>query len=171
MRVILAAAAALAAVTVSGCDLHSGPAKPAQVTCNCTAPATPPAGMRGSTAYAPPPAAPRRHRGYHHEYDIARWSGGHSHVWRREYAEVSVVTYDYHSGSRSYDTDAGGGAYTGDAVHGGDGYHGAAHGWVDGYGRGHGGGESVRDDTPADGRGRRDPWRGYDALCPDRERR
>ncbi len=190
MRVILAAAAALAAMTVSGCDINTGPPKTAQAACNCTMP--PPAGMRGSEAY-PPPAQHDRYRGYRrpHGSSYAGWHGGHSHDWRREYAETSVFTYDYHSGSSSYDMGshggggasasayayAGAGAYAsggaGGGVHGGDGYHVVDRGWVDGYGRGHDGGatagEPVHYETHDD-HGRLHPWHGYDADCPDDHR-
>ncbi len=157
MRVILVTAAALAALTLSGCDINTTP-KTAKVECNCAAPPAPPAGMRGGD-YNPPPAEPYRehhrwHGGSHHGY--ARWhggEGGHSYYWRREYSEMSVFTYDYHSDSHSYETGgghggggasayayaaagayAGGGAYAGAGAHtGGGAYAGdAAHGG-DGY--------------------------------------
>jgi hypothetical protein len=188
MRVILAAAAALAAITVSGCDINTGPPKTAKVECNCTAPAAPPAGMRGSE---PPPAEPYHHHSYRrpHESGYASWHGGHSHYWRREYAETSVFTYDYHSGSSTYYAGshgggssgasayayaeaggyAGAGAYAGGGAHGG-GYRVVDRGWVDGYGRGHDGGAPAgapaHYETHGD-RGRLHPWHGYDADCPD----
>jgi hypothetical protein len=189
MRVILAAAAALVAITVSGCDINTGPPKTAKVECNCAVPAAPPAEMRGSEAY-PPPAAPYRYHGHRrpHGTFYAGWHDGHSHYWRREYAETSVFTYDYHSGSSSSSyyaggggssgasayayagAHAGGGAYAGGGAHGGDGYHVVDHGWVDGYGRGHDGGatagEPVHYETHGD-HGRLHPWHGYDADCPD----
>lgn len=177
MRVILAAAAALAAMTVSGCDINTGPPKTAKVECNCAAPAAPPEGMRPGTAYAPP-VTHGHYRGYRHphEYGTAHWSG-HSHYWRREYSEVSVATYDYHSDSHSYTMGGGGGssgvsAYAYAAAGGGyagGGYHAVDGGFVDGYGRGHGAtvGEPVHFETHPDGHGRGDVWHGYDVDCPD----
>jgi hypothetical protein len=207
MRVILTAAAALAVIMVSGCDINTGPAKTAKVECNCAG--TPPAGMRPSTAYAPP-AEPYHHRWHreHHGTGTASWHGGgsHSYYWRREYAELSVATYDYHSTSHSYYMSggdgggssgasayayagaySGGSAYAGAGAHGGDsydhhgdghydrhgdGYHAVPHGWVDGYGRGHDGGDAYTGDpahyeTHGDGPHRGDPWHGYDIDCPD----
>jgi hypothetical protein len=183
MRILLAAAATLAVVTVSGCDINTGPARQAKVECNCTGPAQMPAGMRPSTAYPPPPAEPYHHRWHrvsHDGYGTARWTGGHNYYWRREYAETSVVTYDYHSTSHSYYTDgsggdayAGGGSYTGGDAHGG-GYHVVAHGWVDGYGRAHDGGEAYTDapvhgETHTSDHHRGDTWHGYDVDCPNDE--
>ena len=188
MRIILVAAA-IAALAVSGCDINTGPPKTAKVECNCAAPA--PEGLRPSTAYAPP-AMHDRYRGYAHHsgYGTAR-GGGHSHYWRREYSEVSVATYDYHSDSHSYvmgggDSSGvsayayaaaggygGGGAYAGGSEHGGGGYHVVDHGWVDGYGRGHDGGGAttgtpVHFETHSGGHGRGAVWHGYDVDCPDK---
>ncbi len=59
-------------------------------------------------------------------------AGDHSLYWRREYAELSVVTYDYHSGSRAVLYGGGAGPpcamqarvrTTAAAPHGDDGYH------------------------------------------------
>lgn len=170
MRVILAAAAVLAALTVSSCDINTSP-RQAKVECNCP-PAPPPAGMRPATT---PPASSHhhdRHR-YARSGGYTHWSGGHSYDWRKEYSEVSVVTYDYRSGSHAYEMEGGSsgayayaesGAYTGSGA-----YAGAQGGWVDGYGRGHGGataGAPVHYDSH--GGARLKPWHGYDADCPDR---
>lgn len=176
MRVILAAAAALALFTVSGCDINTGPPKTAKVECNCATPA-PPAGMRPSTAYAPP-ETPYRYRAHRHGYGIARWSG-HSYYWRREYSEISVATYDYHSDSHSYTMAGGGGSYGASAYAAAGayagGYHAVDHGWVDGYGRGHDGGATagtpVHYETNGRSGGRGDVWHGYDVDCPDGARR
>jgi hypothetical protein len=172
MRVILALASATVALSLSGCDIRGGDQKPATA-CNCATPpaaattTTPPPDMRGSTAYMPPAIHHRRHyrpRGY------AYGSGHHgTYYWRKEYSEVSVAMYDYHSGSTS--SYFGGESYGGDDYHGGHGgggYHGAAHGWIDGYGRGHDGyvGDAVHHESGADD-GRDRPWHGYDADCPD----
>lgn len=203
MRVILVTAAALAALTLSGCDINTTP-KTAKVECNCTPPAPPPVATHDDDYGPPPPDHDhyrdryRGHGGSHHGY--ARWhGGGHSHYWRREYSEMSVFTYDYHSDSHSYETGgghggggasayayaaagayAGGGAYAGAGAHtggglyaggGGDGYHVVEHGWVDGYGRSHGGdaytGDPAHYETAPDDRGRRSVWHGYDEDCPD----
>src|SRR5258707_13857466 len=139
MRAILTACAALAALSLTSCDINTGTPKTAQVDCHCATP-PPVAGtpdMRGSTGYEPPPV---RHRRRYHGYAYAGHGSynGHSHYWRREDSELSVATYDYHSDSHSYVmgdsggayAEGGGGAYVGGAVHGG---------WVDGYGPGHGG--------------------------------
>jgi hypothetical protein len=192
MRVILAVAGAAVALSLSGCDMRGGDQKPAKVDCNCTTtppPAqatTPPPDMRGSTAYVPP----EEHRTYHHHsYRPRGADGGHHgyYTWRKEYSEISVATYDYHSGSTS--TYTGGGSYDGgDAYHGGGDYHGghgehdgggyhgghdggyhdADRGWIDGYGRGHGGytGDAVHYESGTDD-GRGHVWHGYDADCPD----
>lgn len=155
MRTILALATAATALALAGCDSNTGTPATRVVGCNCPAPAVMPApDMRGSTA----PALPhhRRHRGY------ARWSG-HSYYWRRSFAEVSVETYDYHSGSHSYFVGGGyGGAYAGGDAHRG--------GWQDGYGRWHGtgGGAGAAPDERAEADARMKPWHGYDAKCPDR---
>ncbi|MEI9991598.1 MAG: hypothetical protein WDM86_16330 [Rhizomicrobium sp.] len=154
MRIILAAAAALAVFTVAGCDINTGPAKDTKVGCNC---ATPPAATPTPTGEADTPPPPR-HR-WHRHGDRHVYGGGHGYAWRREYSEISVATYDYHSDSRSYVM--GGGDYAGG---------GAAHGngWVDGYGRAYGGGADHHE-TAADDRARLHPWHGYDADCPDND--
>ena len=174
MRVILATAAALIAVTLSGCDINTGPPKTAKVECNCAAPvAAPPAGISGGgTTYAPPPE--RHYRWHRHPHSYAHWSG-HSYYWRREYSEVSVQTYDYHSTSTSTYTDGGtyggGDAYASGEVYGDGGYHTADRGWIDGYGRSHDGGattgEPVHYETHGGGHSRGDVWHGYDVDCPD----
>jgi hypothetical protein len=191
-RILLAAAAALAVFTVGGCDITTGPQKPAQSACNCngTQPTqqttTPPA---PSEPYAPP-QHDRRHRehGWHYAYDRQHENGGaHQYYWRRAYSEIAVQTYDYHSDSSSYVTGDdgdhrgvgdghrrfhhdehydGGGAYAGGGVHG--------EGWIDGYGRHRdGGGASAGAPVHGEGRGdeaRLHPWHGYDIDCPDNER-
>lgn len=172
MRVLLALTGAAMALALSGCDINTNGQK--QTACNCAAtpPAAPvaattPPDMRGSTAYMPPEEPwPYHHRHRHAGHGYA-YSGHHGYYWRREYSEISVATYDYHSGSTSRFF-----GYTGgDAYHGGGDYHGehdgADHGWIDGYGRSHGGyaGGAVRRETGSDGRDR--PWHGYDADCPD----
>jgi hypothetical protein len=184
MRVILALAGAAVALSLSGCDINTNGQK--QANCNCVpAPVAPPVAttgtpdLRGSTAYRPP-EEPRpvhhRHRERGYAYD---GGGGHHgyYYWRREYSEVSVAMYDYHSGSTSsYFGFTGGGVYHGGGdYHGGHGehdghgggYHGTDHGWIDGYGRGHGGytGDAVHYESRADD-GRDHPWHGYDADCP-----
>jgi hypothetical protein len=185
MRVMWTAAAALVALCVSGCDINTTP-KSAKVECNCT---TSPDGMRGSDADAPPPP-PYRHRHdhggyarYHDHYD----HGGHGHYWRREYSEVSVFTYDYHSDSHGYTMGgganggaaayayagaSGGGAYAGAGASAGGGAVTGGGVWVDGHGRSHGGsataGEPAHYEPPADDHARQKPWRGYDADCPDK---
>ena len=63
MRIILAAAVSLIAVSVTGCDINTTP-KTTQVGCNCTVPPAPPAGMRGGDTY--PPAAPAGYRTHEH---------------------------------------------------------------------------------------------------------
>ena len=194
MRIVLAASMALIAVSVIGCDINTTP-KTAQVGCNCTAPPAPPAGMRGSDAY-PPPAAPvgyRTHERYHWHgaphHGTAHWSGGdRSYHWRREYSEMSVFTYDYHSSSTSYTTGghgggyggvsayayaaagsyggggayagagAHGGGYAGDPVHADDGYHRVPSGTV---------GDPAHYETDGRDRHRGDVWHGYDVDCPD----
>ncbi|HXC54509.1 MAG TPA: hypothetical protein VNU97_04390 [Rhizomicrobium sp.] len=177
MRIILAAAAALAALTVSGCDIDTGPPKTAKVECNCAQPpqsaAALPPDMRGSTAY-PPPAR-------HYRWHGRRYAGGvHGYYWRREYAELSVSTYDYHSDSHSYyQGDRGGSAasayaYAGAAAYaGGASYGGAAVHGGDGFTRVEGGatiGAPTHYETHADDRARLHPWHGYDADCPDQDR-
>ncbi len=193
MRVILAAAATLAVIMVSGCDINTGPARTARVECHCAG--TPPAGMRDSTASAPPAETyhHRWHREPHHAAGYASWHGGsHAHYWRREYAELSVATYDYRSTSHSYYLNGGesggtpdasayayAGAYGGGSAYAGagtqdggysdrhgDGYRPVPHGWVDGYGRAHDGGDAGAP-VQVDGPHRRDPWHGYDVDCPD----
>jgi hypothetical protein len=172
MRAILVMAAALAVLTVSGCDINSAPPKATQVQCNCgttpppVAAATPAPDMRGSTAYAPP----ARHHRYRHPRGFARWHD-RSYFWRREYAELSVVTYDYHSGSQTYYDDGTGHHDTADnsGTHD-DGYTRVDSGWIDGYGRGHGNG-GAHGGSGDDARGRLHVWHGYDADCPDQHRR
>jgi hypothetical protein len=174
-RILLAAAAALAVFTVGGCDINTGAPKPAQSTCNCngTPPprqvTTPPA---PSEPYTPPEHYRRRHERY------AYGSGGHRYYWRRGYSEIAVQTYDYHSDSSStvigedgdgYDHRRfhhdGGVAYAGDGVHG--------EGWIDGYGRHHGGDTGIGAPAPVSGPdaiARLQPWHAYDIDCPDDER-
>jgi len=162
MRMVLAAAAALAVFTVAGCDINSGTPKDAKVGCNCVPPpAAAPAPPAAAPAYAPP-----RHRWHRLAYAD---DGVHGYAWRREYSEISVATYDYRSDSHSYvmgdSADSGGGYAAGRAGHGG---------WVDRYGRAHGGastGDAVHgDDTRTAYRARMAPWRGYDIDCPDDDR-
>ena len=182
MRIILAAALSLIAVSVTGCDINTTP-KTTQVGCNCTVPPAPPA----ATPYPPPaPADFHRHArgGSHHGY--ARWSGGgHTYYWRREYAEMSVFTYDYHSGSHSYSTGGHGGGYSGASAYayaaagasgGGGAYAGGGSGYVgdavhgdDGYRAvpGATAGDPAHYDTRGHGGARMDPWHGYDVDCPD----
>ncbi|HEY0300105.1 MAG TPA: hypothetical protein VGC36_02160 [Rhizomicrobium sp.] len=164
MRFILAAG--LIALSVGGCDINTTP-KTAKVDCNCTVPPAPP--PPDSDAYAPPP----QDRGYRHRehWHGHHGHGGRAHYGRREYAEMSVFTYDYHSRSTSYTTGGHGGGsggvsvyayaaagagayagagahaggYAGDAAHGGDGFHVVERGWRDGYGRLHDGGASTGD--------------------------
>jgi hypothetical protein len=164
MRVIMAATAVLAALAVSGCDINTGP-KTAPVACNCAAPAPPPTVAAGNGDTTPP----ARHRHRHAHRYAASYGGGQAYYWRREYSEVSVQTYDYRSGSHSYAMDESGGDDTGGsggasayASSGGS----TEGGWVDGYGRGHGGaGAAV---GGGDERGRLKPWHGYDIDCPDK---
>lgn len=178
MRVILALAGAAVALSLSGCDINTNGQK--QANCNCAAtPAAPPVAattppdMRGSTAFMPPEARPYSHRHRTRERGYAYGGGHHGYYyWRKEYSEISVATYDYHSGSTStyFGGDAyhGGGDYRGGHGERGDGYRGAEYGWIDGYGRGHGAhvGDAVHyDGGTADGRDH--PWHGYDADCPD----
>jgi len=177
-RIFLAAAAALAVFTVSGCDINTGAQKPAQSTCNCAG--TPP---QASVPPAPsetatPPGYHRHHHGYGRHYAYGGHDGGaHAYYWRRSYSEISVQTYDYHSSSSAYvmgedgdredhgGTDRHGEGYAGGAVHG-------EGGWVDDYGRHHDGGDAtagegpVHAETTGDG-ARLHPWHGYDADCPD----
>lgn len=156
MRIRLAAAAALAVLTVSGCDINTGAPRTAKADCNCTpAPTAAPAPPQETARYAPPPHHRRHHRSY-------AYGGGYA--WRSEYSEVSVETYDYRSDSRAYVT--GGIGETGYGESGGGGAHG---GWVDGYGRAHGDAGTAVHDRAA-GRRRLDPWHGYDADCPDQAR-
>jgi hypothetical protein len=166
MRRAVLAMAGVLTLALSSCDLNTG-APAARVGCNCpvaAAPAPVPLpDMRGSTAYAP--AAVRHHVRHGRAYGYA-WSG-HSYYWRREYAEVSVQTYDYHSDSHAYYVggsgggSAGGGGY---ASHDGDDHH---EGWQDGHGRWHATGSAAHGEI-ADAGARLKPWHGYDANCPDR---
>jgi hypothetical protein len=158
MRAVLAIAAAAIALSLSGCDTNTG-APAAKVGCNCATPAAPPAAavpdMRGSTAYAPPTA----HR-HHRPAGYGRWSG-HAYYWRREFAEISVQTYGYHSDSRSYYSDGGSDSHDG-------GFRRAESGWQDGYGRWHGtAGVAGHTDSGVVADARLRPWHGYDATCPD----
>jgi len=164
MRVILAAAAALAALTVSGCDINTGP-KTAPVACNCATPAPPPTGMRGSDDTTPPATA--HHHRHAHRYATS-YGGGHAYYWRREYSEVSVQTYDYHSDSHSY---AMGGGDEGGGSAGASAYASSGGAWVDGYGRGHGGATAGTAVSGGDEHGRLKPWHGYDVDCPDKPAR
>ncbi len=162
MRMVLAAAAALAVFTVAGCDINTGTPKETKVGCNCT---TPPAATPAPPAAEPydaPPPAPHRYRWHRHFYAPV-YDSVHGYAWRREYSEISVETYDYHSDSHSYvmgeGAYAGGDAYAGGAEHGG---------WTDAYGRAHGGaGDAVHGDARTVYRARMAPWRGYDIDCPD----
>jgi hypothetical protein len=147
MRVIWTAAAALIALCVSGCDINTTP-KTAKVECNCTTSPAPPAGMRGSDEDVPPP--PYRHRHGHGGY--ARYHD-RGHSWRREYSEISVFTYDYHSDSYGGTM---GGASGGASVYAGTSGGGAVSG------------AAAQDTPPADDRARLKPWRGYDVDCPDK---
>jgi len=178
MRVILALAGAAVALSLSGCDINTNGQKQANCNCATTPPAAPPVAtanppdMRGSTAYMPP-EEPRPYHRHHRSHGRGyAYGGGHHgyHYWRREYSEISIAAYDYHSGSTSTYFGYTGGGTHGD-YHGGShgehdgGYHEVDGGWIDGYGRGHGG-EAVHYESGADdGRGR--PWHGYDADCPD----
>ena len=86
MRIILAAAAALAVLTVSGCDINTAPSKPAKVTCNCASP--PPAAVPPSSDTPVPP--PEHHYRHHYGYGHGGYRMPHGYRWRREYAELSV---------------------------------------------------------------------------------
>lgn len=158
MRAVLAAMAI--ALSLSGCDINTGtPA--AKIGCNCATPAAPAAAaipdMRGSTAYAPP-AVHHRHRTRVTGY--GRWSG-HAYYWRREFAEISVQTYGYHSDSRSYYSAGGSGGHDG-------GFRRADSGWQDGYSRWHGtAGVVGHGESAVVADARLHPWHGYDADCPD----
>jgi len=162
MRMVLAAAAALAVFTVAGCDINTGTPKETKVGCNCT---LPPA----ASPVLPTPAGddtPPTHRYRHHGHGYGRSYGSiHGYAWRREYSEYSVATYDYRSDSHSYvmggDSYAGGGVYRGGGAHGG---------WVDAYGRAHGG-DAAHFETATADRARMAPWRGYDIDCPDNDPR
>jgi hypothetical protein len=174
MRVIVALAGAVLALSLSGCDMRGGDQK--QAACNCaTAPVAPPVAaatptpdMRGSTAYTPP-EEPRPYHHRHRAHGTGYGGGHHGYAWHREYSEISVAMYDYHSASTStyVGGDTGGYDHHGHGDHDG-GYHDADHGWIDGYGRGHGGyvGDAVHHETGGDD-GRDRPWHGYDADCPD----
>lgn len=169
MRAIPVAAAIVVAMMVSSCDINTTP-KEAKVGCNCTpAAAQPPA--PGETA---PPSEPIRHHRHAH-YGMRYAGGGRGHYWRREYSELSVITYDYRSASRSYamdeDTSGGGTSASAYAAAGGS----VAGAWVDGFGRSHGGGEAVVTGgggettvRAGDDRARLKPWHGYDVDCPDK---
>lgn len=192
MRSILVLAAALAVLTASGCDINTAPSKPATVECHCAAPpaqaaATPPPDMRGSTAYQPPQYDYRpRWNARGHRYaggDGYRSHGGDAYRWHRSYAERSVFSYDYHSDSHGYyqgDNYSGGNSYTDGGgyadhgTHGDDGFRPVEQGWIDGYGRSHGGGGggiSITGGTGGVERARLHPWHGYDADCPDNDPR
>jgi hypothetical protein len=149
-------AAATIALSLSGCDTNTGtPA--ARVSCNCATPAVPIPGMRGSTAFAPVATHHRTHRRF-----AARWDS-HSYYWRREFAEVSVQTYGYHSDSHSHYESGGGGHDSGSGVRTGS-------GWQDGYSRWHAVAGGATRGANADAT-RLQSWHGYDADCPDRTRR
>jgi hypothetical protein len=180
-RILLAAAAALAVFTVSGCDINTGAQKPAQSTCNCAG--TPPQASvppAPSEPYTPPEYHRRHHtHGWHDAYS-GHDGGAHSYYWRRSYSEIAVQTYDYRSSSSSYVIGEDGdrhdhGGYDHHGYRHGEGYAGGAvhgeGGWVDGYGRHHDGGEAsvgepAHEETNGDG-ARLHPWHGYDADCPD----
>lgn len=154
MRMVLAAAAGLAALALTSCDINTGATRKAD--CNCTpAPATAPVPPAQTASYAPPPEHRRHHRSY-------AYGGARSYVWRREYSEVSVETYDYHSDSRSYAM--GGESYSrsgGERIVDGGAHEGR------GDDRPHGdAGTPVHYETA--GHSRMDPWHGYDVDCPDR---
>lgn len=191
MRVILALTGAVVALALSGCDINTSGQKQANCNCATTPPAAPPVAVtppdtRGSTAYMPSDedvdtgGHRYRHRTYgsggHHRPRGYAYNGGHhGYYWRREYSEISVATYDYHSGSSSSyfgytggGSYHGGGEYHGHGEHGDDGYRPVDGGWIDGYGRGHGGhtGDAVHYETGGDD-GRDHVWHGYDADCPD----
>jgi len=184
MLPILAATAILAVFTVSGCDINTGGGKPASVDCHCAVPvAAAPAAAPIATASAPPVEYHHRYHYRHRGYG-ARYAGVHGYYWRREYSEISVATYDYHSDSHSYYVGghegggasayayayAGGGASAG--AHADGEYHVAEGGWIDGFGRGHGGrattGTPVHYEEPSNEHDRMRPWHGYDADCPDK---
>jgi hypothetical protein len=148
MRAVGLVLAATAALGLASCDINTGPPKAAQADCHCAAP--PPA--------VPPvePAPPPTYR-HHHRYAYSGHTSGHTYYWRREYSELSVDVYDYHSSSTRYTTGggasyAGGGAYTGDAAYGG-GHDGAGTGTAVYAGGGH---------------DRLSVWHGYDQDCPDK---
>jgi hypothetical protein len=167
MRAIGIALAMLGVCAIGACDINTGGSKSDKVACNCTAP--PPAPPAAPPVVVPP--EPRVHHVSHHDgwHDYAAHTGhgrAHAYYWRREYAEISVQTYDYRSDSHSYvmgesDAYAGGGAY-------GGGHHGGGH-------RGHGGeattGEPAFFNPPPDDRARSSVWHGYDEDCPEDERR
>lgn len=157
MRMLLAAAAGLAALALTSCDINTGATRKAD--CNCTpAPVTAPVPPAQTASYAPP-AGHRRHRRSY------AYGGARGYAWRREYSEVSVETYDYHSDSSSYVM--GGESYGGS---GGERIaHGDAHGdRTDGFDRTHSDAGTARYETA--GRQRMDPWHGYDVDCPDQRR-
>ncbi len=173
MRPILAATAILAVFTVSGCDINTGGGKPASADCHCAAPVAAAPAPVATTASAAPAEYHHRYHYRHRGYG-ARYAGWHAHgyYWRKEYSEISVATYDYHGGSHSYYVgghEGGASAYAGAGEHGGGDYHAVDGGWVDGFGRGHGGhaGTPVHYEARADEHDRMKPWHGYDADCPD----
>jgi len=208
MRALWVAGAAVAALTVSGCDINTTP-KQAKADCHCTATppptsttatTTPPPqpDMSGSTDYAPEDHdtggrghGHGRHHGHGHGYaynDSGYGYDGHfrrhghgyhggyeghgGYYWRREYSELPVYTYDYHSTSTS-STYVGGSSGT--YAETGGGYHVVPHGWVDGYGVMHTGGGAYAGvpahyETGGRDRDRMSSWHGYDAYCPDDDR-
>jgi hypothetical protein len=155
------------AICLFGCDQSPKATAPAPVAaapaaaCNCQ--------HLAQTAPAPIVEAPRSHRHNHH-----RWHRMTYEASGQESAS-SVSSYpDSHEAE-----------YAGES-HGGDAGGPAAYPpppppvassevWVDGYGRSHyaGGGTAVEaDSNPAvlsaeDAHRRSDPWRGYDARCPN----
>ena len=92
---------------------------------------------------------------------MARWSG-HAYYWRREFAEISVQTYGYHSDSRSYYSAGGSGGHDGgdSGVPIAAGRTATAAGTETAGVVGHGESAVVAD-------ARLHPWHGYDADCPD----
>ncbi len=159
MRGIVTACAALAALSLTGCDINTGAPKTVQADCHCTnLPAAAPPVTSGDTDYEPRPA----HR-HSHRHGYADSGSAHSYSWRREYSEVSVATYDYRSDSRSYTIGASDAAYSGDSAGGES--HG---GLVDDHDSATAGEPVHR--AQGDRHGRLSPWHGYDADCPDRDR-
>jgi hypothetical protein len=131
----------LALLAVSSCDNNNPAPKGATVSCNCTTPSP-------ASTIAPEPAP---EPAVHHRGHVARRGAtlgrAHSYRWHREYAEPAIVTYDYHSDSRSY--------YLGETS---DHEVGEWHGHHL---------QAISDDET---RARMQPWRGYDADCPDDKR-